>query len=36
MRNTLTALEFAIGSVLLIGFIAFAMQGVAGMMQLVL
>lgn len=36
MRKTLTALELAIGSVLLVGFIAFAMQGVAGLMQLVL
>lgn len=36
MRKTLTALEYAIGSALLVGFIAFAMQGVAGVVQLVL
>jgi hypothetical protein len=36
MRTTLTALELTIGSALLLGFIAFAMQGVAGLMQLVL
>lgn len=36
MRTTLTALEFTIGSSLLVGFIAFALQGMAGMVQLVL
>jgi hypothetical protein len=36
MRKTLTALELAIGSALLIGFIAFAMQGVTDVVRLVL
>jgi len=36
MRTALTAIEVTIGSALLIGFVAFALQGVAGFVQLVL
>lgn len=36
MRKTLTALEYAIASALLLGFVAFALQGVAGTVRLVL
>lgn len=34
MRNALTALEIAIGSMLLIGLIAYSMQGVSMIVEL--
>jgi len=36
MRTALTALEYTIGAALLIGLIAYSMEGVAAMIELIL
>lgn len=36
MRNALTVLEYTIGSALLIGLIAYSVQGVAMMIELIM